>query len=633
MKLRLALLGALGLLGVGGAVYAAGGVPGLVGRGWYDASPLLVSLRPEARAGLTQALGVGRLEDLTLYDLDLAYDAAAATYALGEDVWFTNTTGAPLPDLVLRIYANAAPPESGPQVRFVSGSCVDDAACALSVASPSAIHVQPGAPIAPGGRLHVKLSLTGALTRIDSSRTNFMAQGLEGMKSIFGGGSSGGDYGLLAVGDGIVSFGNFYAVLARREGARWETDEASKLGDLGSDAMAHVRARLELPAQAKLAVAGVVTGEQPLPPRATAAHGARCASPPRPSATSRSSSARGSRWGRATSTGCTCGRTSSRRIARRGREGARRGGARSRGLRAAVRTVPVRRLRRVRGGHRRRRGRGRVQRARHRGEHVLPADDRGGRRGSRHGSDGAAHGAARGMAGAGMTDGMLEFVVAHETAHQWWHGLVGSDSRDHPYVDEALAQYSSIVYLEDRYGPARAAKDGDQNVKMNYQTMRMLGKPDAPADGPVASYGASVQYAGIIYGKAPYLYGAMRKAIGDAAFFSAVRAYVAKYRFREAPARGLVDLLAAAGTDAKVRPLERRWLDEMHGDEDLGTLDMNSMLGGLLGGAAGAAGGLPGANAMPDMQQVLQMFQAAGANLPGGGAGAGGAAPAPRPST
>ena len=40
----------------------------------------------------------------------------------------------------------------------------------------------------------------------------------------------------------------------------------------------------------------------------------------------------------------------------------------------------------------------------------------------------------------GMTDGMLEFVVAHEVAHQWWHGLVGSDSRDHPYVDEALAQ-------------------------------------------------------------------------------------------------------------------------------------------------------------------------------------------------
>ncbi len=151
MKLRLALLGALGLLGVGGAVYAAGGVPGLVGRGWYDASPLLVSLRPDARAGLTQALGVGRLEDLTLYDLDLAYDAAAATYALGEDVWFTNTTGAPLPDLVLRIYANASPPESGPQVRFVSGSCVDDAACALSVATPSAIHVQPGAPIAPEG--------------------------------------------------------------------------------------------------------------------------------------------------------------------------------------------------------------------------------------------------------------------------------------------------------------------------------------------------------------------------------------------------------------------------------------------------------------------------------------------------
>ena len=91
-----------------------------------------------------------------------------------------------------------------------------------------------------------------------------------------------------------------------------------------------------------------------------------------------------------------------------------------------------------------------------------------------------------GGGGAGMTDGMLEFVVAHEVAHQWWHGLVGSDSRDHPYVDEALAQYSSILYLEDRYGAARAEKDGDTNAKMNFQTMRMLGNADAPADRPLS---------------------------------------------------------------------------------------------------------------------------------------------------
>ncbi len=35
----------------------------------------------------------------------------------------------------------------------------------------------------------------------------------------------------------------------------------------------------------------------------------------------------------------------------------------------------------------------------------------------------------------------LEFVVAHEVAHQWWNAVVGSDSKQHPFVDEALANH------------------------------------------------------------------------------------------------------------------------------------------------------------------------------------------------
>jgi hypothetical protein len=146
--------------------------------------------------------------------------------------------------------------------------------------------------------------------------------------------------------------------------------------------------------------------------------------------------------------------------------------------------------------------------------------------------------------------------------------------------------------------------------------MRMLGKPDAPADRSVASFTASVQYAGIVYGKAPYFFGAAREAVGDAAFFSAMKAYVAKYRFAEAPPRGLVDILAA-GAETKVRSIERRWLDETHGDEDIGTLDPSS----LLGGAAGMGG-------LGDIDQVMKALQQAGGAL-GGGANGSGGVPAP----
>jgi hypothetical protein len=227
-----------------------------------------------------------------------------------------------------------------------------------------------------------------------------------------------------------------------------------------------------------------------------------------------------------------------------------------------------------------------------------------------------------GMSGAlsGMTGSMLEFCVAHEVAHQWWHGLVGSDSRAHPFADEGLAQYSAVLYLEDRYGKERARRDGDMNAKMGYQTMRLMGTPDAPVDRPVEAFGSSLAYGGLIYGKGPYFYAALRRAMGDEAFFAAVREYVARYRFRQAPGRGLVDLAAAGPDEAKVQALAAHWLDESHGDEDLGTLDLGELVGSVLGGGGGKE--------MQDLMKIL-----GGGGLVGGkdaGAGKGrrpGAAP------
>jgi hypothetical protein len=206
-----------------------------------------------------------------------------------------------------------------------------------------------------------------------------------------------------------------------------------------------------------------------------------------------------------------------------------------------------------------------------------------------------------------MVQSMLEFVTAHEVAHQYWHGIVGSDSRQHPFVDEGLAQYSAMLYLEDRYGAERARRDGDAQVRMNYQFMRLLGQPDAAVDRPVAAFATPIAYAGLVYGKGPYLYRELRSAVGDAAFFDALRAYVARYRFRLAPPRGFVELLATGRRAARVRALARRWLDESHGDEDLGRADLGGMLAQMLGPEAAGMG--------PQLQQALELI----GGLPGGG--------------
>jgi|GEM_PF-372878 len=564
---------------------------------WYDAAPLLASMRAAERAGAAQAAGVAHAEDLPLYDLSIDLDLGAGAVAVREEIWFTNRESAPLAEIVLRIFANtahpsaarpapattrrgqrapaAAPPQRAP-VRFDGGRCLDGSTCSVTSPDPGVLVVRPATPLAPGARLRIAVDLGATLERIDSARTNLMAQGLEGLTSMQSG-ESAGDYGLVAIGDGIASLANFYAVLARRESGRWVRSDDSTLGDLGTDDLAHFRAHVRVGSGVRIASTGVT-----LP--ATRRTATPASTTPAPTTAARAA-------------------TSPERteiVAAYVRDFAL---LASRDFDIATRDV---------GGVTVRSWFRPTERAA--GEHVLDvAASALGIFTQRFGAypyteldvvEAAIIGGAGGIefaglvtvasmfykapsAGASMMDAMTarmrEFVTAHEVAHQFWHGLVGSDSRAHPFVDEGLAQWSAMLYLQDRYGQERATRDGDMQVRMNYQMMRMQNVADAPVDRPVRDFASPLAYAGLVYGKGPYVYEALRREVGDATFFATLQEYVRTYRFRTAPQRGFIDLLARGAHTASVRAIARRWLDERHGDADLGRGDMRALAGSMLG--------------------------------------------------
>jgi hypothetical protein len=197
-----------------------------------------------------------------------------------------------------------------------------------------------------------------------------------------------------------------------------------------------------------------------------------------------------------------------------------------------------------------------------------------------------------------LMSNMLEFTVAHEVAHQYFAGLVGSDPIREPVVDEPLAQYLALLYVEWRYGKPAAQVMRDQQLVMPYQMHRVVGGPDGAADRSTDQFGTATEYAALVYSKAPGLHGAQRKRVGDAAFVRALREYVDRYRYRWSCTDCFTQVLAEenpGAADALV-DLQRHWWSESHGDEDLGTFN--------LGGLTQQMG--PGNNADAETIKALQ---------------------------
>ena len=151
----------------------------------------------------------------------------------------------------------------------------------------------------------------------------------------------------------------------------------------------------------------------------------------------------------------------------------------------------------------------------------------------------------------------MEWVVVHEVGHQWWYSLVGNDQVDEPWLDEALVQYSTLLYFEDRYGENVAARLVDQVFRRPYEELVETGR-DAPAGLPVAAYSGE-DYGPLVYQKGPLYFHALRQEVGDENFQAILQAYFAHNRYGVAtPEEWLATVEAVAGDE--YRGLYDRWI-------------------------------------------------------------------------
>jgi aminopeptidase N len=200
-------------------------------------------------------------------------------------------------------------------------------------------------------------------------------------------------------------------------------------------------------------------------------------------------------------------------------------------------------------------------------------------------------------------DQLLEFVVAHEVAHQWWNAVVGSNSKKYPFIDEAMANYSAVLYFEHYYGREAAEKQMAMQMKINYQMHRMLGGSDQPVLLPASAYNGPLEYSAIVYGKGALGFDNIRKAMGDEAFFAALKKYYKKFSFQTAGPYDFKEVAQSIQPNNKEK-LEltfKRWMEEEHGDEDIGQGSLESLLATIMEGNS--------TGSTIDEQQIMKEFE------------------------
>jgi len=130
----------------------------------------------------------------------------------------------------------------------------------------------------------------------------------------------------------------------------------------------------------------------------------------------------------------------------------------------------------------------------------------------------------------GRQQNQLELLLAHEIAHQWWYQIVHNDPVNEPWLDEALAEYSMKLYLEQLRGGNSAAQLQLQRWDNPVKSMKTEG--DATLiDQAVGDFASSSLYETVIYAKGALFYDSLRQTLGDRRFKRFLQDYIADHRY------------------------------------------------------------------------------------------------------
>jgi aminopeptidase N len=113
-------------------------------------------------------------------------------------------------------------------------------------------------------------------------------------------------------------------------------------------------------------------------------------------------------------------------------------------------------------------------------------------------------------------DSGIDETLVHELAHEWWGNKVSVRDWDDFWIQEGFATYAEVLWIEARFGPARA-RDHLERLRAAIENVAPLvaGRPRT----------AAAAYANDLYNKGAWVLASLRFAVGDETFFRVLRRF------------------------------------------------------------------------------------------------------------
>ena len=119
----------------------------------------------------------------------------------------------------------------------------------------------------------------------------------------------------------------------------------------------------------------------------------------------------------------------------------------------------------------------------------------------------------------------LDHVIAHELGHNWFYGILASDERDHPWMDEGTNSFYT-----DKYIAARKHTDIQNQAKVLYET-KAVTQTDQPIETTSENFSVA-NYALVAYFKTSEWLRWLEATVGKETFAKAMQDYYKQWQFK-----------------------------------------------------------------------------------------------------